>query len=47
MNQVSPSRWLVERALEMGFDAVGIVPLQAPPHLEQFRQWLFDLKGLV
>jgi epoxyqueuosine reductase len=37
---VDPSEAIVEEALGLGFDLVGIAPLAPPPDAERFRAWL-------
>jgi epoxyqueuosine reductase len=34
------SRRIIERALELGFDRAGIIPLQPPQHIDALDQWL-------
>lgn len=40
MNLVGLTQLVVERALQLGFEQVGVIPAQQPPHFEQFQSWL-------
>ncbi len=43
---MSDSRLIVERALELGFDRVGIVPVETPSRYDAFERWLAaDMHG--
>ena len=40
MSRAVLTQLIVERALELGFDQVGVIPAQEPPHFAQFQSWL-------
>ena len=40
MDSVAKTRWICERAREMGFDLCGVAPADAFPELAQISTWL-------
>ena len=42
-SESAPRDLILELAREMGFDLVGIAPLESPPDADHFEAWILSL----